>query len=160
MRSALLGLALLSAATVWSADPLEGFEDPELNARYQTMIREVRCVQCQNTSIAGSSVELAADLRRQIHRMIEEGRSDAEITDYLVTRYGDFIMYRPPLKPSTWVLWGGPVAMLALGLLVFVRIAVARARQPILDDDLDDAAADGEAVDEVGGGSEDAETRP
>jgi cytochrome c-type biogenesis protein CcmH len=138
MRNILLAIAVLSATTVWSAAPLDGFDDPKLNARYQAMIREVRCVQCQNTSIAGSSVELAADLRRQIHTMIAEGASDAEITEYLVTRYGDFIMYRPPLKPSTWVLWGGPVAMLAIGLLVFGRIAVSRARQPIADDDFDE----------------------
>lgn len=135
MRGLWLAAALLGISGVWAADELEGFTDPELNARYQRLIREVRCVQCQNTSIAGSSVELAADLREQIREMIAAGASDAEITDFLVTRYGDFIMYRPPVKPTTWALWGGPVAMLGIGLLVFVRVARSRATQPLDDDD-------------------------
>jgi cytochrome c-type biogenesis protein CcmH len=135
MRRLLLAAALLGLSVAWAADELEGFSDPTLNARYQRLIREVRCVQCQNTSIAGSSVELAADLREQIREMIAEGASDAEITEFLVTRYGDFIMYRPPVKPTTWALWGGPVAMLGIGLLVFWRVARSRAAQPMDDDD-------------------------
>ena len=137
----LLALGLMVSGTLAAQNTsYEGFDDPVLNARYQAMIREIRCVQCQNTSIAGSSVELAADLRRQIHEMMAEGASDAEITDYLVTRYGDFITYRPPLRPSTWALWAGPLVMLALGLVVFLRIARSRARQPIEDDEPEDGA--------------------
>jgi cytochrome c-type biogenesis protein CcmH len=138
----LLAAALLGLTAAWAADDLEGFSDPALNARYQRLIREVRCVQCQNTSIAGSSVELAADLREQIREMIAEGASDSEITEFLVARYGDFIMYRPPLKPTTWALWGGPVAMLGIGLVVFWRVARSRAGQS-LDDDDDEAAEEG-----------------
>jgi cytochrome c-type biogenesis protein CcmH len=98
-------------------------------------------VQCQNTSIAGSSVELAADLREQIREMIAEGASDSEITEFLVARYGDFIMYRPPLKPTTWALWGGPVAMLGIGVVVFWRVARSRAGQSVDDDGVEAAEA-------------------
>lgn len=135
---AMLVVAPLAIVTLGSgADEIEGFEDPEQNARYQRLIQEVRCVQCQNTSIAGSSVELAADLRAQIREMIAAGASDAEITEFLVTRYGDFVMYRPPVKPTTWALWGGPVVMLGIGALVFWRIARSRASQTFDDDDDD-----------------------
>ena len=133
-RALVVGVfAFVAVASV--ANEIEGFADPEQNARYQRLIQEVRCVQCQNTSIAGSSVELAADLRAQIREMIAEGATDAEITDFLVTRYGDFIMYRPPVKPTTWALWGGPVVMLGIGALVFWRIARSRASQTLDDDD-------------------------
>lgn len=137
MRILLLGAVLLCLAPAWAADEVVGFDDPALNARYQRWIQEVRCVQCQNTSIAGSTVELAADLRNQIHEMIAAGASDAEISEYLVTRYGDFILYRPPVKPTTWALWGGPVAMLGIGLLVFWRVTRSRAGQPLDDEDDD-----------------------
>lgn len=133
-----LFLAAICLAPAVGADEVQGFEDPEQNARYQRWIQEVRCVQCQNTSIAGSSVELAGDLRNQIREMIAEGASDEEISDFLVTRYGDFVLYRPPVKPTTWALWGGPVAMLGIGLVVFWRIGRSRAAQPLDDDDDDD----------------------
>ena len=150
LRMRFLTLCLLVCGTLAAQtnSSYEGFDDPALNARYQALIREIRCVQCQNTSIAGSSVALAADLRRQIHRMMEEGASDSEITDYLVTRYGDFVTYRPPLRPNTWALWGFPVVMLLLGGFVFARIARNRAGQPIQDDDVEDVAdatADGDS---------------
>lgn len=143
MRILLLGAVLLCSAPAWAADEVVGFEDPALNARYQRWIQEVRCVQCQNTSIAGSTVELAADLRNQIHEMIAAGASDAEISEYLVTRYGDFILYRPPVKPTTWALWGGPVAMLGVGLLVFWRVTRSRAGQPLDDEDDDNDVSPG-----------------
>lgn len=137
MRVLWLIAAMLCLAPAGTSAEVEGFADPEQNARYQRWIREVRCVQCQNTSIAGSNVELAADLRAQIHEMIADGATDEEITDFLVARYGDFILYRPPVKPTTWALWGGPLAMLGVGLVVFWRVARSRAGQT-LDDDEDE----------------------
>src|SRR6185295_17828437 len=77
---------------------------------------ELRCLVCQNESLAGSHAELAEDLRREIRTLIRQGKTDAEVMDFLVTRYGDFVRYRPPLKPITWLLWGGPFLFLALGL--------------------------------------------
>ena len=77
---------------------------------------EVRCLVCQNESLAGSRAELAEDLRREIRNLIRQGKTDAEVMDFLVSRYGDFVRYRPPVKPTTWLLWSGPFLLLALGL--------------------------------------------
>jgi len=90
--------------------------DEAVEQRLVAIADELRCLVCQNESLAGSRAELAEDLRREIRALIRQGRSDAEVMDFLVTRYGDFVRYRPPLKPSTWLLWGGPFVLLALGL--------------------------------------------
>ena len=90
--------------------------DEAVEQRLVAIAAELRCLVCQNESLAASRAELAEDLRREIRALIREGRSDAQVMDFLVARYGDFVRYRPPLKPSTWLLWGGPVLLLALGL--------------------------------------------
>jgi len=118
-----------------AADTVTEIDDPEINARYQALIREVRCLVCENRSIAESPSGVAEDLKRVILDMIVEGKSDAEITAFLAARYGDSILYRPPVQPNTWALWGGPAALLLLGAFVFVRIVRARAGQPIEEDD-------------------------
>jgi len=110
------------------------FEDPVLEAEFQSLIREVRCLVCQNQTIADSTAPLAADLRREIRALMAEGQSRAVITRFLTERYGDFVLYRPPLKPATWALWGAPAALCAIGLLVFVRVVRARLKQPLEDD--------------------------
>lgn len=129
--AALLGMMRVALAV----DTNPPFDDPALNERYQTLIREVRCMKCQNESIADSPVDVAADLRREIHTMIGDGKTDKEITDFLKARYGDFILYRPPLEPKTWALWGAPIALLGIGGLAFARIVMTRVRQPIEEDD-------------------------
>lgn len=126
---ACLAVAVLRAETILRID------DPELNARYQSFIHEVRCLVCENRSIAESPSDVAQDLKRVILEMIVDGKSDAEIADFLVARYGDTILYRPPMQPNTWVLWGGPAVLLLIGGLVFAQIVRTRREQPIDEDD-------------------------
>jgi cytochrome c-type biogenesis protein CcmH len=98
--------------------------DPALEARVLKIAEELRCLVCQNESLAGSRSDLAMDLRREIRALIKQGKTDQEIRDFLVSRYGDFVLYRPPVKPTTWLLWGGPFVLLAAGLaglIVFLR---------------------------------------
>lgn len=96
--------------------------DPADKARYDKLAHELRCLVCQNQTLAESDASLAADLRRQVESMIVEGRSDAQIKSYLVERYGDFVLYRPPVQSNTWALWFGPFALLAIGIAVWIGI--------------------------------------
>lgn len=95
--------------------------DPVAEKRLQALSEELRCLVCQNQNIADSNAELAQDLRREIRTMIRDGKSDKEIIDFMVVRYGDFVLYRPPVKGITLLLWGGPLALMLLGLLILVR---------------------------------------
>ncbi len=96
------------------AAPLAG--DEAVEKRMVAISEELRCLVCQNESLAASQADLANDLRREIRKMIAEGKTDQEILDFMVARYGDFVRYRPPVKPTTWVLWGGPFVLLVGGL--------------------------------------------
>lgn len=128
---ALAGLAGLAHG----ADTPLAFEDAAAQARYDALLAELRCLVCQNQSLADSHAELADDLRREVHRMISAGRSDAEIRDFMVGRYGDFVLYEPPVKASTVLLWLGPMALAITGLGIVVRMArLERAAAPALDD--------------------------
>jgi cytochrome c-type biogenesis protein CcmH len=98
--------------------------------RFKSLIVELRCLVCQNQSLADSDAELAHDLRREVYELMEQGKSDQEIVDFLVSRYGDFVLYSPPVKPETWILWYGPFGLLAVGLLVLVYTIRQRKRQP------------------------------
>jgi cytochrome c-type biogenesis protein CcmH len=91
-------------------------DDAAVEQRLVAIADELRCLVCQNESLASSRAELAQDLRREVRALIVAGRSDAEILDFLVSRYGDFVLDRPPLKPSTWLLWGSPFLLMALGI--------------------------------------------
>jgi cytochrome c-type biogenesis protein CcmH len=132
---ALAACAWLVSLNAVIAQSVPVIDDPELNARYQALIHEVRCLVCENRSIAESPSEVAGDLKKLIHDMIVEGKSDAEIAEFLAARYGDSILYRPPVQPNTWLLWGGPAVLLLLGAFVFTRIVRTRATQPIEEDD-------------------------
>lgn len=135
MAKMLACLLLVLAAPLGFAAEIEfGFDDPVMNERYRTLLREVRCPMCLNTSIAESDALIAMDLRREVHRKMSEGCSDEEIVDFLVSRYGDAVVYRPPLEPKTWALWGGPVALLLVGALVFAKILRDRSRKPLDED--------------------------
>jgi cytochrome c-type biogenesis protein CcmH len=103
--------------------------DPVAEKRLQKLSEELRCLVCQNQTIADSNAELAQDLRREVRTMIKDGKSDKEIVDFMVTRYGDFVLYRPPVKGITLLLWGGPVALLLLGLFALQRYLRQRARR-------------------------------
>jgi cytochrome c-type biogenesis protein CcmH len=95
--------------------------------RYQHLLEGLRCLVCQDENLAASSAPLAADLRRQVRHMIDAGKSDNQIRDYMVARYGDFVLYKPPFMPLTWLLWIGPFAFLAVGLSL-VLVLVHRSR--------------------------------
>ena len=112
----------LSPAFANEAAPLA--DDPVVEQRLLVIAEEVRCLVCQNESLAGSRADLAQDLRREIRSLIKQGKTDKEVMDFLVSRYGDYVRYRPPVKPTTWLLWGGPFVLLAAGLaglMLFVR---------------------------------------
>lgn len=96
--------------------------DPADKARYDKLAHELRCLVCQNQTLADSNAELAADLRHQVETMIQAGRSNDEIKAYLVQRYGDFVLYRPPVQRNTWLLWLGPFALLLVGAFVWWRV--------------------------------------
>jgi len=135
---------LLAAPGVRAIDSGAAFQDAALQARYEALIHEFRCVQCQNTTIADSNVGLAADLRREIAEMLGRGQSDAAIRRFMTERYGDFILYDPPLRPRTYLLWAAP-ALLLLAALAAVAAVVARrsravAGTPVADPD--DSLAD------------------
>jgi cytochrome c-type biogenesis protein CcmH len=114
----------LSALTAHANEATPLAEDPVVEQRLNHIAEELRCLVCQNESLAGSRSDLAMDLRREIRALIKQGKTDQEIRDFLVSRYGDFVLYRPPVKPTTWLLWGGPFVLLAgglAGLIVFLR---------------------------------------
>ena len=133
MHSIILLVFWLVSCCAWAIDPEPPLDDPIIDAEYQQLIREVRCLVCQNQPISDSSAPLAADLRREIRRMYEEGSRRAEIEEFLIARYGDFVLYRPQLKPMTWALWGAPLVLLFIGGAVFARILRARMRQSITE---------------------------
>jgi len=117
-----LAMLLLASFALFAqakeATPLA--EDEAVEQRLISIADELRCLVCQNESLAGSRSDLANDLRREIRTLIRQGKTDAEVLDFLVSRYGDFVRYRPPLKPSTWLLWGGPFILLGVGLTVLM----------------------------------------
>ncbi len=124
----LLGLALSWSALAGEAKPLA--EDPVVEQRMIKIAEEMRCLVCQNESLAGSHADLAEDLRQEIREQIRQGKSNQEVMDFMVTRYGDFVRYRPPVKPTTWLLWFGPFLLLALGLAVLAGVLRHRSRTP------------------------------
>lgn len=112
--------------SVLAMNPQDVFETPEQLVRYERMINNLRCVVCQNQSVAESQVDLARDLRRITRDMILDGRTDVEIEQYMVDRYGDFVLYNPPLNPTTYLLWGAPVILLLVGAVVMVTVVGRR----------------------------------
>jgi len=111
--------AAWAAALILSTVPAHAQTDAALDARLKTLSEELRCLVCQNQTLADSSAPLAEDLRREVRELALQGKSDAEIKQYLVARYGDFVLYKPPVKPTTWLLWFGPFAFLLGGALVW-----------------------------------------
>ncbi len=123
MRALLLWLMLLAPLSAQAAIDAYEFSDEQNAERFQQLTNELRCPKCQNQNIADSDAPLAADLRREVHRMLEEGEPDESIIDFMVTRYGDFVLYRPRVNEATWLLWYGPFVLLAIGILVVVLIS-------------------------------------
>ena len=108
--------------------------DPALQSRFERITQDLRCLVCQNESIADSNVELAADLRRQVREMLVAGQSDDAIFRFMTDRYGEFVRFNPPLEPKTLLIWGAPFIMLILGAVVIVRIVRQRSRMPLDDE--------------------------
>ena len=132
MRMLAACIALLTLASpAMAIDTDKAFDDPELQARYEHIIEEVRCLKCQNQSIKDSNAFLAGDLRREIRRMLSEGKTDEEIYDFLVARYGEFALYRPRMSGKTLVLWIAPILLLLAGGFVLVNILRRRMAMPI-----------------------------
>ncbi len=127
VKTAVLSAALLAAGALVPAHAQSDGLSAAQAERYQALVTELRCLVCQNQSIADSNAPLAADLREQVRDQILAGRSDAQIHGYVTERYGDFVLYRPPFKPSTWLLWFGPFLLLAAALAGALRFAKRRA---------------------------------
>lgn len=114
-------------------------EDPVVEKRMVAISEELRCLVCQNESLAGSRADLAMDLKREIRGLIKAGKSDAEIMDFMVSRYGDFVRYRPPMTPVTWLLWFGPFLLLAGAVYGLVRMVRGSQRGSTAAPTLDEA---------------------
>jgi len=123
----LCAMAYLQGA-LWAGEAAPASDDPVLEARMMAIASELRCLVCQNQTIADSHADLAVDLRRQVREMLAAGKSDRDITDYMTARYGDFVLYRPPFKALTALLWVGPPAMAVLGLGVLFVVLRRRSR--------------------------------
>jgi len=119
---ALLGGLWLSAGALGSAIEPYDFDTELQQKRFRALAEELRCTVCQNQSLADSDAPLAGDLRDEVFRMLQDNRSDQEIRSFMVERYGDYVLYRPPLAGHTLLLWGGPIALLLIGLIAVVFV--------------------------------------
>ena len=129
LRSLLATALLFVAGQALAIDTERAFEDPKLQARYEQVTHELRCLVCQNETIADSNATLAGDLRRQVREMIAAGKSDEDIRDFMIARYGDFVLYKPRLTPVNFLLWAAPVLLLLIGVLVAVSFIRRRAAE-------------------------------
>ena len=122
-------LLLIACLPAFAKEAAPAVDDPVLEQRAMKLAAELRCLVCQNQSLADSNADLAVDLKNQVRSQIREGRSDAQIREYMVARYGDFVLYSPPWKPTTALLWAGPFMLLiagALALVMYLRSRRAR----------------------------------
>lgn len=138
--SLLACLLWLFGTAAWSVDANGQLEDAALQARFESITKDLRCLVCQNESVADSNASLADDLRRQVREMLVAGKTDTEIFDFMTARYGEFVRYNPPLEGKTYLIWGAPFVLLLVGGAVIFRIMRARARMPL---DLDDGSPPG-----------------
>ena len=125
---AILLLFVVAAHGAWAAEAAPAAADPELEKRVNAISEELRCLVCQNQTLADSHADLAVDLKNQVREKLKQGMSEREIVDYMVSRYGDFVLYRPPVKATTLFLWFGPPLILVAGLVaLFMRLKRRRA---------------------------------
>ena len=135
LKTAVLLLVLLVATQVAAKEATSMAADPEMEKIVNEISAELRCLVCQNQTIADSHAGLAVDLKNQVRDMVKKGQSQDEIVEYMVTRYGDFVLYRPPVKPTTMLLWAGPFLLLLIGLTVLV-INLRKRTSQLKDGDL------------------------
>jgi cytochrome c-type biogenesis protein CcmH len=138
--TALVASLFFLSAPAGAIDTESAFADPVLQGRYEHLTNELRCLVCQNQTIADSNASLAGDLRREVREMIARGDSDAQIKTFLTARYGDFVLYDPPLSARTLLLWAAPALLVLLTVGVVVRTVIRRSRQPIEDDETEESA--------------------
>jgi len=130
----LLRIAISACCLFWAAQSPAGLEKFDFSGnvdedRYKELITEIRCLVCQNQSLADSDAELAHDLRQEVYDLMQKGQDNPQIVDFLVYRYGDFVLYKPPVKPSTYWLWYGPFALLVLGIIMLIKTVRQRGKQ-------------------------------
>ena len=134
LRAVLVAAGLALAAGAFAIDTERAFDDPVLQQRYENINRELRCLVCQNQTIADSNATLAADLRREVREMIAAGRTDAEIREFMIERYGDFVLYRPRMTAGNFLLWAAPLLLLLGGAYGVLRVVRRRAAEADIDD--------------------------
>ena len=140
-------LIIIGAACCWALAAIGGeaapaAADPALEVRVNKLSEELRCLVCQNQSLADSHSALAIDLKNQVREMLQKGMSDQQVVDFLVERYGDFVLYRPPVKSTTWLLWGGPFVLLAAALAAFfIKLRRRPQSQPLTTEEHTTAAS-------------------
>ncbi|MBS0443927.1 MAG: cytochrome c-type biogenesis protein CcmH [Proteobacteria bacterium] len=130
LRGMLLALTLALPLAAAAKEAAPASDDPVLEARVMRISSELRCLVCQNQTIADSHADLAQDLRNQVRDMLRQGKGEAEILAYMTQRYGDFVLYRPPVKPITTLLWFGPALLLIGGVIVLMLVLRRRSRLP------------------------------
>ena len=140
-------MAALIVVAWWIATAAAAWGDDALDARLKLLETQLRCLVCQNQTLAESNAPLAEDLRREVRELAVAGKSDDAIRTYLVARYGDFVLYKPPVKPETYLLWFGPFMLLVAGILVWLAVLRRRSRMPRSADD--ETRANAEASVEV-----------
>ncbi|MGZ5049934.1 MAG: cytochrome c-type biogenesis protein [Methylobacter sp.] len=123
MKRLAIVLLLALSGLAYAGVEYREFQNPEQQQAYESLTSELRCLVCQNQTIADSNAELAADLRRQVYEMLQQGKSREDIAQFMTDRYGDFVLYNPPFKLKTGLLWLGPVAFLLTGLVALVLFA-------------------------------------
>jgi cytochrome c-type biogenesis protein CcmH len=123
-------MLIISAAAVWGGEAAPAAEDPALERRVMALSAELRCLVCQNQSLADSNASLAVDLRNQVREKMRAGMSDEQIVDFMVARYGDFVLFRPPFKRTTALLWLGPLLLLGAGIAALVYRLMRRREEP------------------------------
>jgi cytochrome c-type biogenesis protein CcmH len=128
----LAGLLALAGVS-WAIGDVRTFDSPEQEAQYRELTEELRCTVCQNQNISDSNAELARDLREKTYQLVREGKSKAEIKDYMVQRYGNFVLYRPPITAGTFALWAGPFLFLVFGAWLLIRVLKRRREQASAD---------------------------
>jgi cytochrome c-type biogenesis protein CcmH len=137
IRAFVFAIVVNAATPALAAEAVPTEQDPVAQARAVRLQGELRCLVCQNQTIADSNADLAVDLRRQVREQIAQGRSDREIIEFMTTRYGEFVLYRPPLRASTFLLWAGPALLLLAGVVLLVRVVRERRAEgvPALSDE-------------------------
>ena len=128
--------------SAWANIDTYQFDNPRQEAQYRALIEEFRCPKCQNQNLAGSDAPIAQDLKQKTYNMVKDGRSDAEIRQYMNERYGDFISYKPPVRPSTWILWFFPPVLLVFVMLAwFIRNRNSSKRAAVIANPIEDGYA-------------------